>query len=149
MGGRHRKLKKLFLYTFFGICTTIINSIVFHIASFQGGLHYMLSNLIAWSISIAFAFVTNKSFVFDNSGWKKEIWLKEAINFLGARLLTGVLDMLGMYVLISLLMLNEDLSKIVVNLAVIVMNYFFSKLWVFSKLGDRKVSEINEDTTDQ
>ena len=90
-----------------------------------------LSNAIAWIISVLFAFITNKLFVFESKGNV----LKESISFFIVRLISLGLDMLCMYLLISVLSTNELLSKIITNVIVIILNYVFSKIFVFKKQG--------------
>lgn len=118
-------------YIIFGILTTVINILVFGMVNNILGLQYFVANVLAWIISVIFAFVTNKYFVFRSKDFKLKIWIKEGVVFFGARLVTGILDMGLMIILISFLNLNELVSKVIVNVIIIISNYFLSKLWVF------------------
>ena len=89
-----------------------------------------IANVISWIVSVLFAYVTNRLFVFKS---KQKIVKKEAISFIGSRVLTLLLDMLTMYVLVSILHINDKIGKIIAQFIVIVGNYVISKLFVFKK----------------
>lgn len=126
-----KEYQVLFRYVVFGILTTGINLIVFRLCNDGIGLYYVWANVCAWLASVIFAFVTNKIIVFRSVRWEKSIWIKEAVEFIGIRLLSGFLDMALMYIAISILHFNEWCSKIVVNIMVIIINYMMSKSYVF------------------
>lgn len=65
-------------YVIFGVLTTLVNLVVFKGADvlFRGE-HYLVSNSIAWIVAVAFAYVTNKLFVFESKSWKLDIVKKE------------------------------------------------------------------------
>lgn len=125
--------REISLYVIFGVCTTLINILAFNVISKPFGIHYLMSNFVAWIISVEFAFVTNKIFVFRSQSWKCKIWMRELITFVGARLLTCAMDMLFMYVSVSVLGFHKLLSKIIINILVIIVNYIISKACVFRK----------------
>lgn len=127
------RYKEIFWYGVFGVLTTIVNVEIFDIATEIFAMNYMIANIIAWIGAVTIAFITNKLWVFESKSWKSEIWISECFEFVGARLATGVLDMVLMYVMISLGRIDELFSKIVVNIIVIICNYILSKLWVFKK----------------
>ena len=122
------KYYEVLSYLFFGGCTTLINILTFYILRVLN-VELFLSNAIAWLVGVVFAFVTNKLFVFESKG----NFVKESISFVIVRLVSLGFDMLSMYLLISVLNANELLSKIIANVIVIILNYVFSKLFVFKK----------------
>ena len=93
----------------------------------------LLSNSLAWVVSVLFAFITNKLFVFEsrNVGFKKT--MVECIYFFICRLLSLVFDLGFMYLLVDIFSCNELLSKIISNIIVIIINYILSKLLIFKK----------------
>ena len=115
-------------YLFFGGCTTLVNIISFWLLRFLK-IELFTSNAIAWVLSVLFAFITNKLFVFQSKGNA----LKEGISFFGFRLLSLAFDMGLMYLLINVLSWNELISKIITNVFVIIINYVFSKIFIFKK----------------
>ncbi len=128
----YNKLKEIIWYGFFGVLTTIINIISFYLLD-KTGLNLYISNLIAWIISVLFAFITNKLFVFESKSLKINIVLKEMVSFIFFRLLSLGIDMLGMYVCISLMSMGKMIAKILMNIVVIIANYIFSKLFIFKR----------------
>lgn len=127
------KFWELFWYGFFGVVGTLINILIFYLLSQLLSVNYMVANLVAWVFSVAFAFVTNKIWVFKSKTWAFSVWLKECIHFVLARIGTCVFDMGYMFVSISLLHFNETISKIISNVIVIILNYVLSKIWIFRK----------------
>lgn len=125
------KNKEIILYFIFGVVTTLVNIFLFWLLSDIAGIFYLIANILAWLGAVAVAFFTNKYWVFHSKSWKKEIWITECIQFISARLVTGVLDMIMMYVMVSLAGMSEMIAKIIVTVVVIVINYVLSKLWIF------------------
>lgn len=128
----YNKYKEALLYLFFGGCTTLINIVTFFICrQFELGIN--LSNVIAWVIAVIFAFVTNKLFVFDSKDMSSKKVFKETLSFFVFRILSLGVDTGIIYVMIEMMKINELISKIVSNIVVIIVNYVFSKLFVFKK----------------
>ncbi len=125
------KYYEIISYLFFGGLTTLVNILVFYLFSFV--FNYAISNVIAWIVSVIFAFVVNKLFVFKSLG--KDKVRKEIISFFSFRILSLGIDMLFMYLLISVLFVNDLISKILVNIIVVIINYVFSKLFIFKKVS--------------
>lgn len=96
-------------------------------------MHYMVANVIAWVIAVAFAYVTNKLWVFESKSWDRTVWIPECIGFVSARLATGLLDMGLMYLMISIIGVPKMWAKLVSNVVVIIGNYVLSKLVVFRR----------------
>lgn len=128
----YNKYSELLWYVFFGGLTTIVNIISFYLLS-KIGIGTYISNLIAWILSVIFAFLTNKIFVFNSTNFKLSILIKEMVSFFAFRLLSLGIDMAGMFLLISIFSINEMISKVLMNIIVIIVNYVFSKLFIFNK----------------
>ena len=128
----YNKYKEALLYLVFGGLTTLVNILSFFILR-QLKIEVYVSNVIAWFLSVLFAFITNKLFVFESRGKSKKENIKECVSFFGFRILSLVFDMGAMYLLLQVLNVNELLSKVVANVLVIILNYVFSKLFIFKK----------------
>ena len=128
----YNKYREGLLYLFFGGCTTILNIVAFWLLRFLK-IDTYISNGLAWIISVLFAFLTNKLFVFESKGNGMKTALKEGFSFFGFRLLSLLFDMGIMYFLIDVCQVQELLSKVISNIFVIVINYVFSKLFIFRK----------------
>lgn len=129
------KYKGLIMYGFFGVLTTLINIITYYLCSHILDYGTILSNILAWIVAVAFAFITNKIWVFESKSLEMSVLIKEVFSFTSCRLLTGAMDMLFMYVFVDLLFFNDIFIKVISNILVIILNYIGSKLWVFKK-GD-------------
>lgn len=127
------KYKELILYGIFGVGSTAINIIVFYLLDTILKCNLIFSNVLAWVFAFIFAFITNKLYVFESKSWRGQKALKEFIDFFIARVSTLFIDTLLMWLFIEILSINSILSKIVVNVIVIVVNYIASKLWIFKE----------------
>ena len=126
-----KKHKSLISYAFFGVLTTLVNIAIYHLSYTVLGVKNIPSTVIAWIVSVAFAFITNKLFVFESKSLQPKTVLKEAFDFTLCRIGTGVIEVLMMYVFVDIINLNGTLMKLITNIVVIVLNYIASKLFIF------------------
>ena len=125
-----QKNKEIIMYLVFGVLTTVVNIVVYYIFSNLLHMNYLFSNAMAWFLSVLFAYVTNRKYVFDS---KNNQIIKEAISFFSSRLATGIMDMVLMWFLVNFNIVNDVVAKVVVNVIVVILNYILSKLVVFKK----------------
>lgn len=128
-----KKYKEIILYFIFGVLTTIVNVVVYSICAKICGINYQISNVIAWVISVVFAFITNKIYVFESKDKSLKVMLKEGLSFCGFRIFSLGADLATMYVMVSILSIDDIIAKIVANVIVAIINYVFSKLIIFKK----------------
>ncbi len=131
-----KRNQEIIMYLVFGVLTTVVNIILYYIFNdiipMNFTTHqYLIASLIAWIGAVIFAFYTNKYIVFKSN--KKEDTVKELTSFILFRLLSLVFDLAIMFVMVDLLIVDDLLSKIIANVVVIVLNYVFSKLFIFKK----------------
>jgi len=124
--------KEVVNYLIFGGLTTLVNFIVYFTAKWIG-IEEWISNGIAWIIAVSFAYITNKIFVFESKSTSKKEIVKEISSFFGARAFSGILDIGLFWLLVEKLGFNDVIIKIILQIIVILLNYIFSKLWVFRK----------------
>ena len=133
------KYKEIINYLIFGVLTTLVNLITKYILLFTilnptNGFQLQIAIIISWIAGVLFAYFTNRKFVFES---KNENKLKEFISFVVARIATLLLEMFIMWFFVTLLKLNSDLYVVIFTLvaqvAVVIGNYIFSKLFVFKK----------------
>lgn len=122
--------KETISYLIFGIITTIINIAVYKLCT-TINIIYWLSNIIAWVTALIFAFVTNKLYVFESKNMQPDIVFKEAVSFVAARLFSGLCDLGFMIFAVEAIHMNDFIAKIITNVFVVVINYLFSKLFIF------------------
>lgn len=130
-----KKYKHIILYLLFGVLTTLVNVVVYWICSHIIALSTMTSTIIAWILAVLFAYLTNRKLVFDSDAASKQDVIKECLSFFLARLATGVVDWMCMFIFVDVLMLNEIdmIIKLAANILVIILNYVASKMIVFRK----------------
>lgn len=127
------KYKNIVFYLFFGVCTTLVNILVYNLCYYLLKIPNVPSTIIAWIIAVVFAFITNKIWVFDSPSFNKQTLKHEIPSFLGARILTGLLDVAIMYLTVDLLLQNPTVWKLISNIIVIIINYIASKFIIFIK----------------
>ena len=97
------------------------------------GLSAALSNAIAWVGAVAFAYLTNKPFVFKSHDWSAKTVVPELTKFVGCRLGSGVMETAIIFVTVDLLSWDGNVMKLVTSVLVVIINYVASKLVVFRK----------------
>lgn len=124
---------EMILYIVFGVGTTLINIIVCGLC--YNHLHWdiLVANAVAWIVSVSFAFITNKLYVFKSKSFSAKVFWWELITFVGARLFTLIIDEAGMKYLVDVAFWNVYVAKVLVNVVVIAINYVLSKLIIFKK----------------
>lgn len=128
-----KNCKNIIPYLFFGICTTLVNIVVYWVAAHPLGLTVMFSTIIAWVIAVIFAYGTNRKWVFCSQVKGFKAISKEIISFFVCRVVTGIVDMLCMYIFVDVLALHDVVVKTIANVLVIILNYVASRLVVFRR----------------
>ena len=120
-------------YLVAGGCTTFVNLIAFFLLRNFTDINRNLCNAIAIAMAIAFAYFANKLFVFKSKKLGVLGTITECVSFVGMRLVSMLVEILGFALLCDSFRLNELASKLLVQIVVLVLNYLFSKLVVFKK----------------
>ena len=127
------KYRQGILYLFFGVVTTAVNFLVYYPVYNFCGLSATFSDIIAWIVSVLAAFFTNKPFVFQSKDWSLKTVIPEFWKFVLSRAGSGLLEILSIFLLTDVLLLNGNIVKIIVSVAVVILNYIFSRFLVFKK----------------
>lgn len=120
-------------YLFFGGLTTLVNFLVYFPCYNYLGLSATASNVIAWAVAVAFAYLTNKPFVFRSHDWSWKTVGPELAKFVGCRIGSGLLETAAIFLTVDILGWNGNLMKVILAVAVVILNYVASKLLVFKK----------------
>jgi putative flippase GtrA len=134
---KYEKYKEIISYLFFGASTTAVNWLCYTLCLKGCDVSITVSNIIAWFFSVIFAYITNKIFVFNNREWVLKKLAKEIGLFFSARILSGIIEMVGVPFLVwcgldqSVFGIEGMCAKISISFIVIISNYVFSKLFVF------------------
>ena len=128
-----KKYEEVISYLFFGGLTTLVNYIVYLPCYNLLDLSGALSNAIAWVAAVAFAYVTNKPFVFKSHDWSVKTVIPELTKFVSCRVGSGLLETAIIFALVDWLGLNGNVIKLATSVLVVILNYIASKLLVFRK----------------
>lgn len=120
-------------YLVFGVLTTVVNYAVYLPIYNLLGLSAAVSNVIAWVAAVAFAFLTNKPFVFKSHDWSAKTVIPELTKFVSCRIASGAMETLILLLTVDLLGWNGNIWKLITQVLVVVLNYITSKLVVFKK----------------
>lgn len=129
----YKKYEEQILYIFFGGLTTLVNLAVFFCSTRLLNINELWATIIGFILSVLFAYVTNRIFVFKSKAKGIKNIVREVTSFFGCRLFSGGLDLALTAVFITWLQLYDVPVKIIINIVVIVLNYLFSKLFIFKK----------------
>ena len=124
---------ELVSYLFVGVATTVVNYVVYYIATRLLSMGVMPGTWTAWVVAVAFGYVANKAFVFHTHCDSVLSLLREAGSFFAMRLVSLGMETVLMYLTVTVLGLNDLVMKLIVNIVVIILNYVFSKLFIFKK----------------
>lgn len=153
----YEKYKDLIPYGIFGVLTTVVNIASYWVAAHTLSLSVVVSTVIAWILSVLFAYATNRKWVFHSEAAGLNAIMKEMTSFFGCRLATGFIDLACMFVFVDVLHFDDVVIKVIANIIVIVLNYVASKLIIFKhsdkcdktvNTGSSPVSSDNEVSSD-
>ena len=122
--------KEVILYIVFGVLTTVVNLGSFYIMSILLKWNENVSNLIAIIIAVLFAYITNKDLVFHSGAKTTKEKLNEFLKFITGRIFTMVIEFVGGWLLFQM-PIPEMISKLIVTVVVIILNFFISKFFAF------------------
>ena len=125
--------KAVVIYLIFGVLTTVVSYAIYFPLYNLMLWPATLCNILSWIGAVAFAFVTNKVFVFHSKDWSVKQVSSELFKFVGSRLASLVVETAMIFVTVELLHMDGNVVKIVASVLVVIMNYITSKLIVFRK----------------
>lgn len=133
------KHKEIIMYLIFGVATTLVNYAIYTLFVEVLQVEMTVSNMAAWLGAVVFAFITNKLFVFESRQLGFNVLIKEIFSFFGSRVLSGIIEIATPTLLykigfdFELFGIKGFAAKALVSVVVIILNYVFSKLFVFKK----------------
>ena len=120
-------------YLIFGVLTTVVNYMVYLPAYNLLGLSASVSNVLSWVVAVAFAYLTNKPFVFKSHDWSKKTVIPELTKFVSCRIASGAMETVILLGAVDMRGWNGNIWKLLTQVLVVILNYVFSKLIVFRK----------------
>lgn len=131
------KNRRIVNYIIFGVLTTLVNFITYFVALKILKIDNVPSNIIAWFVSVIFAFFVNKLYVFDSKSLDFKLIVFEFASFVSVRLLTGAIETLIMYLGVDVLGKDELIFKIIASIIVLLSNYIGSVLFIFRRRDEK------------
>lgn len=139
IGKLYKKYEELVMYIIVGVCTMIVSLASYYILANPLGIYYQTANIISWVLAVAFAYVTNKKFVFKSRYSGLSGTAKEMASFVSSRIASLLAEVISMYFFVQICQIDDNIVKLMNQVLVTVLNYIFSKFWVFRK--SRKAQE--------
>lgn len=132
--GLYFTYKEVINYLIFGVLCTVVNFVAYFLFAKIFIVEEVASSGLSWFFAVLFAYITNKLFVFESKTNTKKEFFKEIVSFFLARILSGILCDVGTFALmVKIFNINDIFSKIVTQFMVIIVNYVFSKIFIFKK----------------
>ncbi len=125
--------KEIIFYGIFGVLTTLVNIAVFYVLTHFIHLEENLSNAIAIILAVLFAYFTNRKIVFNSTASTLKEKLYEFGKFILGRAFTMIVELIGFFLMFNIMHIQELISKILISIIVIVLNFFISKFFAFKK----------------
>ncbi len=133
----YQKNKEIINYVIVGGCTTIVSLVTYYILSnildIENDFYFTLANILSWIITVTFAYIANKIFVFKTKTNEFKETLKETTKFFSARIFTLLTEIVLMYILVKIIKIDNFIAKLLMQFIILVLNYLLSKLVVFKK----------------
>ena len=129
----YKKYEELINYLIIGILTTIVSLATYYLLTLtildaNNKVYLQIANIISWLASVTFAYFTNRKYVFKV---KNKSNIKECLNFYISRISTLLIDMIIMYIFVSILKFDNKIVKLIAQVVIIILNYILSKFIVF------------------
>lgn len=134
--GLWERYRAVLLYLIFGGGTTLVNIVCYYLSYNLAGISNVASTILAWLLSVLFAYATNRRYVFHSAARGIQAVGREMLSFFGFRAATGALDVAIMFVAVDCMAWNGLLWKVLSNIIVIILNYVFSK-WIIFKQKEK------------
>lgn len=125
------KYKEVISYLFFGVLTTVVNFVVYFACTDGLHINYLAATAVSWVAAVLFAYVTNRKWVFESKVRGFMPILREMAVFVGCRVFSGVMDMGFMFISVDMIGISDRIAKFITQVAVVVLNYIFSKIIIF------------------
>lgn len=135
----YQKYEEIIIYLIVGVLNTIVSwgawfLCAYTILNAQVTWQNMILSVISWVVGVLFGYFMNRKYVFKST---EPNMMREFLQFSGGRISTGVLDMVMMVLMVNIMRINEEFSKIFVSVLVVIGNYLISKLFVFKKKEEK------------
>ena len=125
--------KEVIFYAIFGVLTTLVNIGSFYVMTSIFHFEENISNIVAISLAVIFAYFTNRSLVFHSEANEFGEKVVEFCRFILGRLFTMAIEYIGCALLFKYAPIPPIISKCIITVIVIILNFFISKFFAFKK----------------
>ncbi len=122
------KKQEVIDYLIFGALTTAVNWVTFQLLNAVLMVPWGAANTVAWIVSVVFAYITNRRYVFRS---KNQKILREFLLFVQCRVVSFLMETLALYLLIEICSFAPFFAKVIAAVIVVTANYVFSKVAIF------------------
>lgn len=130
--GLYLNYKEIINYLIFGALAMAVNFISYYLFAKILKIDEVISSGLSWLVSVIFAYITNKLFVFAKKTENGKELIKEMLTFMSCRVLSGAFCDVGTFALmVKVLKINDIIAKVVTQVMVVIVNYICSKLIIF------------------
>ena len=137
---KKKSVAEIVRYVIAGVTTTLLNIGLYRVLVMLG-LDYMLANLTAIVSSKIYGYLVNKLFVFKSRCSERKELYAEIGKYIGTRGITGIVDYVGLIVLVEVFNFDIVDTKYGITVVVIVLNYLFGKFLVFKNVIKKQGTE--------
>ncbi len=127
----YRAYREQIWYLIVGVLTTAVDFAVYYLLSYWTAMHYLLIYWIAWTAAVLFAFPLNRTVVFQN---RESGIFRLFVQFVSSRAATLLIGEGLLFLLVTVCGLSDTWMKPVVQALIVILNYVFSRLFVFRKM---------------
>ncbi len=133
-----KKYEEILKYLFIGGCTTVVSLASYFVFANVMGMHYQAANVLSWALAVTFAYITNKTVVFRSKYDGVKRTLLEMGSFVSFRIASLAVEIISMYFFVQICKIDDNIVKLMNQVIVTVLNYLFSKFFIFQ---DRRQQE--------
>ncbi len=126
------KYREIIVYIIFGVLTTAVSFVSYYLFLYFG-MYYIVAQVVSWVLAVAFSFVVNKIFVFEDKRMAPYALFRQVWQFVAVRIASGVVEIVLLWLMVDILLIGEGIAKIPVSVLTVIINYIASKLFIFKK----------------
>lgn len=132
----NKHFQRIIRYVIIGGMTTMVSFGTCWVMAYPLGMEQNLANTLSVILAVLFAYITNKIYVFRSHCDTLSQLIVEGLKFFSSRAFTMFLEIGGVFVLSSLLAIELMISKAIMNVIVLILNYVFSQFIVFKTASE-------------
>lgn len=131
----YKKYREIITYVIVGGLTTVVSLVMYYVCVLtflnpQSPIQLQAANVLSWIVAVTFAYFMNRKYVFESKNNDK---IREAAAFYSSRISTLLLEMVSMFLFVTVAKVNDKIAKLLVQVIVMVANYVLSKFLVFRR----------------